>query len=77
MEPNEEKQKTWLTLLPLAALLAACASSLPLSSLVCPEFPPMPAVSVPALSPTFSEIASERIKTWRSRLTDSSATSEP
>ena len=77
MEPNEEKQKTWLTLLPLAALLAACASNLPLSSPVCPEFPPMPAVSVPASSPTYSETARQAIQGWQNRLTDSQVISEP
>ena len=70
MLPNDETQRTWLMLLPLAALLAACASSLPPIDPVCTEFPPMPAVTVPASSPTFSEIASKRIETWRSRLTE-------
>ena len=75
MTPPDENKRTWLTLLPLAALLAACATNSPPIATVCPEFPPLPAVTVPPSSPTFSETARQVMQGWQNRLTESQAIS--
>lgn len=64
----------------LALLLVSvtgCGASLPQSAPACPTLPPLPSLTMPTASPTYSASASANIKRWRQTLTDSQATGKP
>lgn len=66
-----------LMLLALVILLTGCATNSPTFVADCPAFPPMPAMSEPTPSPSFSENAQRRMESWLNRLTDSPPKDRP
>ncbi len=64
------KKRWWLTLPLLAGLLTGCAAKSPVFDTACPQLPQKPIVTRPTPPSTYSESASNDIKRWRKRLTD-------
>ncbi|HEY8606196.1 MAG TPA: hypothetical protein VIM12_03645 [Noviherbaspirillum sp.] len=64
-------------LLPLAALLAACATTLPNSAGNCPTLPQAPAAIEPMPSETYSASTQRDMENWRRRLIGTPATLRP
>lgn len=77
MQRRPVKQPSALMLLPLAALLTACGTTLPNSAGNSPALPPRPAVSERMPSQTYSASAQQDIQNWRKRLTGTPVTSVP
>ena len=65
------------TLLPLAALLSACATPLPASRPHCPQLPPKPVATQPPPRLPYSASARINIERWQQQLTATPATQPP
>ena len=68
LRPNA-KQSCALMLLALSFLLTSCATNSPTSATACPVFPPIPAMSEPTPSRSFSESAQLLMESWLNKLT--------
>ncbi len=77
MKLQNVKLLSVLMLMLLAGLLTACATNSPPTSVQCPALLPMPPVSTPTPSQTYSASAQKDMQVWRKRLTGTQATSAP
>jgi len=77
MLPLDAKRSCVAMLLALSLLLTSCATNSPTSVSECPAFPPIPAMSEPTPSRSFSESAQRLMESWLNRLTDSQVTDRP
>ena len=68
------KRNSLLKLLPLVALLQACATPLPVSTNASPKVPPKPAATQQQPPLPYSASARLDMEKWQQRLTDTQAT---
>jgi hypothetical protein len=74
MKPNTVSRAFAPLLLLLALSLSACQASLPKPTPASPSLPLRPSASTPQPQTPYSTTASERIKNWRQKLTDTQVT---
>ncbi len=74
MQDSNEKKRSRLWLLLLAAVLPACATPPQLSASACPDLPLMPLARQPIPPLPYSESARNDMERWQKRLTESSLT---